>query len=109
MKLEYSDESSFTLTGTIFGSNTPTLLLVDDLPFSSPVPLTNKLHFFQISSVPSKFLGQIFEKLDGEGRSVIAFHSSWNGQSGVGVLKIDGDVNNITEVFGSTQMSFVSF
>lgn len=101
LKLVYSDESHVTLTGTVFGSETPTLLQVDDLPFSSPVPLVDKLNLFPIALSPAKILGRIFEKA-GEDIDVKALHSSWNGERGVTVLKIDGDV-----VFES--MSVVSF
>ncbi|XP_028391120.1 D-3-phosphoglycerate dehydrogenase-like [Dendronephthya gigantea] len=101
LKLEYSDDSHVTLTGTIFGPGTPTLLQVDDLPFSSPVPLVDKLNLFPISSSPAKILGKLFEKT-GEDIDVKALHSSWNGERGITVLKIDSDF-----VFES--MSVVSF
>lgn len=105
--MEYSDESNITLTGTIFGSNTPTLLQVDDCLFSSPVSLVDKLHFFPISANPSQMLRNIFEKLHAV--KVMAMHSTWNGERGITVLKIDGDVNDLTKVFERNQMSMVFF
>ena len=105
--MEYSDESSTTLIGTIFGSSTPTLLQVDNCLFSSPVPLIHKLHFFAVSSSPSQILRKIFEKF--QGIQVLAVHSTWNGEHGVTVLKIDGDLNSLTEIFESNQVSMVSF
>ena len=104
--VEHSDKSNTTLTGTIFGSSTPALLQVDDCLFSSPVPLVDKLHFFPICSSPSQILKKICES---QGIQVLAVHSTWNGKSGVTVLKIDGDINNLTEVFANNQMSMVSF
>lgn len=105
LMVEYSDESSVSLTGTIFGCNTPTLLQVDDSHFTSPVPLIDKLCLFSAS--PSQILGKMFEKFN-ETR-VMAMHSTWNGASGITVLKIDGDVNYLTNIFQRNQVSIVSF
>ncbi len=103
--MEYSDESNITLSGTIFGSNTPTLLQVDDQMFSSPVPLIDKLHFFPIS--PSQILKEIFEKFHGV--KVMSMHSTWNGERGITILKIDGDLNDFIKVFERNNMSMVCF
>ena len=108
LKIEYTDESNITLVGSIFGSIIPTLLQVNNDLFSSPVPLTGKLHFFPISSSPSQMLKNIFEKLE-NGVNITAMHSTWNGERGVTVLKIDSDVSDLNNVVDSNNMSLISF
>ena len=102
--MEYADESNITLTGTIFGFNSPTLLQVDDCQFSSPVPLADKLLFLPVCSSPSQTLGKILAKLP-DAVNVTAMHSTWNGERGIIALKIGGDLSDPTEVFKPNLMT----
>lgn len=104
MKIEYSDESNITLTGTIFGSNSPTLLQIDGCQFSSPVPLADKLLFLPVCSSHSQALGKILEKLP-DAVNVTAMHSTWNGERGIIVVKIGCDVSDPAEIFEATLMT----
>ena len=105
--MEYADEGSITLTGTIFGSNSPTLLQVDDCQFSFPVPLADKLLFLPVCASPSQSLGKLLEKLP-DAVNVTAMHSAWNGERGIVVLKVAGELDDSTKVFEPTLMTAAS-
>lgn len=96
----FKDNIISSVTGTIFGSNTPTLVQMNGHVFISPVPLAGKLCFIQLSI--SEVLGKI-----GKAQNLKGLYSSGSDKGELTAVSIEEDVD-LTKAFQTSDMSVVS-
>ena len=109
ISLECGDKCSTKLVGTVLENKQPVLIQVDQLRFSSPVVLADKLLVFKTTSNPSNVFGQIAQFSSAEKINIIAFHSACNTSHGVGIVKLGCDIKSDSKILsldGVVQVAF---